>query len=211
MTIPKRKRSVIAFTDALCRLVCDTPLKKISVTGICSEAGYTSMAFYSSFENKYDLVNSIVDFEAQVFASYVYNRIEQTDRPASSEHSFANLHRLYLTDFFEHVNGNRTLYHCILNDLIVPNGIALLSARIANHIHSYLSLESEDHPGIPNFTDFILEITEAQLLMVVRYWLNKMPETKPASAVDLYCDHFLSPNMLSLEKDPESGIFQAAL
>ena len=38
MNVPRRKRSVIAFTDALCRLACDTPIKKITVTGICDGA-----------------------------------------------------------------------------------------------------------------------------------------------------------------------------
>ena len=211
MNIPKRKRSVIAFTDALCRLACDTPVKKISVTGICGEAGYTSMAFYSSFENKYDLISSIIDYEARVFVSCAYSRLEQTERGCPETGSLTDFRRLYLTDYFEHIDENRTLYHCILNDLIVQNGIALLSGRIANYMHSCLKLRAEKHPAIPDFTDFYLEITEAHMLMFVRHWLNKIPETEPVSAAELYCDQFMLPRIVSFERDPESGVFQASL
>ena len=211
MNLPKRKRSVIAFTDALCRLVCDVPMKKITVTSICVEAGYTSMAFYSSFENKYDFVNSIVDYEAQVFAGCVYNRLEQTGRPDRSGKNRTDLHRLYVTDYFEHVAGNRTLYHCILNDLIVPDGIELLSGRIAHHMRAFLTLQADGHPETPGFTAFILEITEAQMLMVVRYWLNKMPDMEPRAAAEFYCEQFLFRKMVPIERDPESGGFHASL
>ena len=211
MNVPKRKRSVIAFTDALCKLVSDTPLRKITVTGICSEAGYTSMAFYSSYENKYDFVNSIVDFEAQVFACFVYKRLEEADRLGRIGGGQAELHRLYMTDCFEYVAKNRTLYQCILNNLLLPDGIGLFSKRIAHYVRPYLSLQADSYPELPNFTTFVLEITGAQVLMVIRHWLNKMPDVEPGTMAQLYCDQFLFRNVVPLERDPESGGFYADL
>ncbi len=211
MNVPKRKRSVIAFTDALCRLACDTPIRKITVTGICDEAGYTSMAFYSSFENKYDFVNSIIDHEAQIFACCVYNRLEQADQLYGTGKTQNDLHRLYMTDFFQHVDENRMLYHCILNDLIARNGIEMLSGRIAHYMRLYLTLRADGRPEIPNFTAFVLETTQAQMLMVARYWVGRMPDMDPQSAAELYCDQFLFRRMVPIERDPESGGFQASL
>lgn len=202
MEIPKRKRSVIAFTDALCRLVSDTPIKKITVTAICEEAGYTSMAFYSNFENKNDFVTSVVDYEAQVFAACVYERLEQKDGIGRST---KNLHSLYLTDYFEHVAANRTLYLSILSNLIVPDGISLLSRRIAHYMSPYLTLLADGGPEMPNFSTFVIEITEAQMLMVIRYWLWKMPDMEPRAAAALYCDRFLFRRTAPIEQDAESG------
>ena len=207
MNVPKRKRSVIAFTDALCRLLCDTPLKKLSVTSICSEAGYTPMAFYSSFQNKNDFAYSVVDYEAQVFASCVYDQLEQF----STGENKIMLHRQYITDYFEHVSENRKLFHCILNNQLMPDGIALLSKRIAHYMCTYMTLRSEAYPEMENFTAFVLEITAAQMLMVVRYWLGKASAMEPQTAAELYCDQFLFRSTVSFEQDPESGTFYASL
>ena len=211
MKVPKRKRSVIAFTDALCRLVCDTPLKKITVTRICDEAGYTSMAFYSSFENKYDFLHSVIDYEAQVFAACVYNKLEQIVS-GSEEKRRAEWHSLYLLDYFKYVADNKLLYHCILNDLIVPDGIVLFSKRIAHYMRQFLSIRpTDERPELFDFTEVIFEITEAQMLMVIRYWLGKMPDLEPQTVAELYCDQFLFRRMLSLERDPETGGFRAGM
>ena len=151
MNVPKRKRSVIAFTDALCRLVSDTPIKKITVTGICDEAGYTSLAFYSSFENKYDFVNSIIDHEAQIFACCVYNRLEQADRPYAEGEAREDLHCQYMKEYYELKGKDVYLVGAYENKKIV-------AAALIYHESSF-----RKHKKFAIYKGFIMDYTNKEL------------------------------------------------
>lgn len=60
MSKNRKRHSQKAIKEAFCSLLCEKPIDKIFVKEICEQADYSTMAFYASYEDKYDLARKIV-------------------------------------------------------------------------------------------------------------------------------------------------------
>mgnify|MGYP002528544461 CR=1 FL=1 len=70
----KNEETLFLFAKAIKSLIKKQPLDKITVTDIVSTAGKTRQTFYRHFQDKYDLVIYVADFDTA--SNYTVRRVE---------------------------------------------------------------------------------------------------------------------------------------
>lgn len=71
--IPKQSKSKAAIFDAFLSLLMETGFENISATDIIERSNYSRSAFYSSFTDKYDLLEKLIDYQLELYFHSSYD------------------------------------------------------------------------------------------------------------------------------------------
>lgn len=138
----KTKRNL---KQTLLRLILDIPLEKITVTQICKEAETSRITFYTYYEDKYALVDEMID-DATGRLSDRYRELEQSNTAGDARQSYRN----YLQSLLEAAQGSEeTLIQCASPDRN-PYISSALYQRLSESMASFI--EEHGHDMQPKYS-----------------------------------------------------------
>lgn len=103
-------RSEKSFIFTFMEMLKEMDFEKIHVSDILRRSGFSRGAFYSHFEDKYDLADKIIKREMQIYFRHSVSYVKALE--TGSEHS--ELLQI-VREFMEHVYDYRNLYDAILD------------------------------------------------------------------------------------------------
>lgn len=172
--VKTRNRSRTSFKTALCNIVnSGLPFDSVTVKQICEEAGYSSMAFYGNFENKYDLAQSIVDDEVELYLDI----LKKYSHPQYASFSIRQRHLKCAEEYFQHIFNNKSMYTAILNSDMYPGALEYLCTVLAKKV-VFLKL-NYDEDKEPAYQEYVWSITFSILYYTVKYWIRSNWEFSP--------------------------------
>lgn len=181
-----RRRSDAAFENALCTLLLDRPIEKITVKEICELADYTVTAFYKNYEDKYDLAKSIIEKEAKrLFESNYsamsdpdYMEVEADKRKMSNNDNVINT----VENHFNHILENSNVYKCIVSDKLTPNTIIHFTRAFCKYSQGHFVPEDKQEKEY----EFYIGIYISSFLFTVSYWIDNKFSKSPLEMAKLY-------------------------
>ncbi|MGM9891971.1 TetR/AcrR family transcriptional regulator [Limosilactobacillus sp.] len=172
-----------AIKRECCKLLSNNSLDKIYVRTICQKAGYSTMAFYAHYTDKYDLGRQIIQDEARqiAIANVTLSREIMSNPDQQPDKVYFQKIAKQLID---RAQSNQLLYSCIFNNKLASNGIADFSEYYDQTLHQQHILAN----GTANdtFNDFFTCQTIIMLMNAVKYWQDKGCPIPAAKLASLY-------------------------
>lgn len=166
----RKRHSQKAIKEAFCTLLLEKTIDKIFVTEICELADYSTMAFYASYEDKYDLAKKIIDDEVSL---HIENISLIAKQQLGNDHlTLQSTLTITSRSFFDHVKKNKLIYECIFSSRLVQDGIAYFSQKNLELLPDAFTFQKYDDPLLDEYYSFFIEQTTVMLLNAARYWLN---------------------------------------
>lgn len=185
----KKRRSRGALEAAFCELALKKPLEKIHVKDICELAGYSNMAFYSNFDDKYDLAEKVIEDAADAHVGLSVNYVAGLPKHESLDvhQVLFNFAKLFLT----HVQAHRTVYEIILRRRIVDDPVSFYAERYSQGINAQVQAElngsEEDF-----YSPFRQKVGIMLLLNATKYWMDHDSELSADDFANAYCDLYFA-------------------
>lgn len=166
----RKRHSQKAFKDALCLLLEKKPLDKIFVKEILEAADYSSMAFYSSYEDKYDLAQKIIEEEAKLHIDTLFDIISLE----ITNHSFdqSKVFERSSNSFFTHVKENNKIYKCIFNNLLMPDAMEYFAQYSSIIIKDHFDFKNQNNDALKSYYNFFIKQSISMLLYAAKYWMS---------------------------------------
>lgn len=191
---PRIKRTLHLISDALISLMEENGFDHITVRDITSRAEINRATFYLHYQDKYDLLDKIVDEMIHEFtASFqlppgfeINDFIKDVDTPPDS-----------FIRQFEHVANHAKFYKVMLG----ANGLPGFAMRLEHVIRESLyhrSLIAQPHDNqVMMPRELVVRYVTSAHLGLIMYWLeNNMPYTPTYMAIQLIRLHVLGPTQL---------------
>ncbi|MGN1345096.1 MAG: TetR/AcrR family transcriptional regulator [Traorella sp.] len=163
----KFKRSQIAFKNALCTILESKSLDKIFVKEILDLSGYSNMAFYDNYSDKYDLAKKIIEDEATFHAQTLYQIVSLESHLESIDQ--LKLFEKTSNSFFKHVQKNKKIYYCIFNNKLMDNSITYFSHYTSIVLKNYFDFYQQEDNIITTYYDFFIEQSISMILFAAKY------------------------------------------
>lgn len=191
---PRIKRTLHVISDALISLMEEKGFDHITVRDITSRAEINRATFYLHYQDKYDLLDRIVDEMIHEFTAAfqlppgfkINDFIKDADTPPDS-----------FIRQFEHIADHAKFYKVMLG----ANGLPGFSRRMEHVIreslyHRTLIAQPHDNQVLMPRELVVRYVTSAHLGLIM-YWLeNNMPYTPIYMATQLIRLHVLGPTQL---------------
>ena len=183
MSKNRKRHSQKAIKEAFCSLLCEKPIDKIFVKEICEQADYSTMAFYASYEDKYDLARKIVVDEALL---YVAGSVETADPSGYFGKELTPTLVKTAASFFNHVKADRQIYECIFSNRLLDNGITYFAHACVEPLRTSFKFEENKDQSLNEYTNFFIEQTITTLLNAAKYWLESDFNLSAEALAELY-------------------------
>lgn len=157
-------RTRTAFLNALLWLMKRKPFDDISVSALIERAGYSRTTFYSYYQDKFDMLEKIMDEEAVNFVSAVCYPIPTDDTMRFDSNIF-----LPGLSLFRHVAERKDLYYLLIHNKLPGQSTDSLTRRISKVFQKVLSVEITEPPPNLNY-DLYCYITSDTYLAFIKYW-----------------------------------------
>lgn len=167
----KNYRSVVSIQRALINLVQVQPYNTITVQNIIDQSGYSRRTFYTHFLDKEDLLDQIIQNEADVFIE----KIIQNDMvSAPTLTSYDAIHtpiRQGILDYFRYIYNNQLLYQEIASDLLPGISISSLADLIYKEVVSHCHLVFDEKNRELN-SDLFCHHCVHTYMAFIQYWIQ---------------------------------------
>ncbi len=163
----KLSKAQIALKESFIRLMKSAEYDNISVSDIVNASGYSRRAFYTYYQDKYDFVKQLMDYEMQTYVDIICSPILASGRISLDSSIYPPA-----LDFFNHVYENQMLYHIIINDQIPEYNCETFCQNANAYFLSTLSLEMDSSIwGELNY-NFYTYIGTYTFMLYVKFWEN---------------------------------------
>lgn len=186
MSTNRKRHSQRAIKAAFCELLKEHPIDKVYVKSICAKADYSTMAFYASYQDKYDLARKIIEDE-------VHHHVTDntaTCRQIVAKHFDQDDINQVLTNssqrFFERVQDQQAIYECIFNNRLVDDGIGYFAKLNTKALQDEIQFINHGDANALRYQQFFIEQTSVMLLNAAKYWLNDEFAISAAELAKLY-------------------------
>ncbi|GGH36956.1 TetR/AcrR family transcriptional regulator [Paenibacillus segetis] len=191
---PRIKRTLHLISDALLSLIEEKGFDHITVRDITSRAEINRATFYLHYQDKYDLLDKIVDEKINEFATVfqlppgfeIDDFVKDVDTPPDS-----------FVRQFEHIADYAKFYKVMLG----AHGLTGFAMRMEEAIRKSLyhrSIIAQPHDNqalVPR--ELVVRYATSAHLGLIMYWLeNNMPYTPKYMAIQLIRLHVLGPTQL---------------
>ena len=181
----KQKRSEKAFTDALCELLLEKDLNHVYVRELCEKAGFSNMAFYSNYEDKYALAASVLQHEIDLKISDSYRIARKLADSGTYTHE-RMMYEISLTTF-ERVYRNECIYRCIFENRLTDSGIQYFASAVSKN---YRKIFITDHADdMARYDSYLFELTTMNLLSTAYVWMKNDFDISARSLAKIYSSY----------------------
>lgn len=159
-----RLRTKAALSDAFLTLLSKKTFDEISVSNIIDLAGYSRTTFYSYYQDKYDMIDKMIDDEVVAFVNAVCHPIPND--------SYMRLDSdIYLPglSLFEHVLEQKALYYALIHYLLPGYSTDLFCLRMSKVFQQVISITLPEEIPELNFPLYCY-ITGDSYLAFIKYW-----------------------------------------
>lgn len=156
LRVLKTKRNLY---EALLSLMEKSSFEDIKVSDICDEALINRSTFYSHFEDKYNLLFSLVND----FKEALVLELTTTKTFSNSKEYFMNLIRLLL----KHMNERKKFYISIMNNNKNSIAMDMIHDTINNDITKYIEKEGSEIPS-----RFISRFYSGAIFSALMEWIS---------------------------------------
>lgn len=136
-------RAQQAFTTAFLELLNQMDFDKVRTSEILSRSGYSRGAFYSNYQDKYDLAKSILDRALDAYVRFSIHYTKAVEEQAPDKEKIAII-RSYLQYVYDH----RDLYNILLEHRIPLPSMDIICRQIRSalnpHVTTGYKMESPD-------------------------------------------------------------------
>lgn len=161
--IPKKQRSIEAFSHAFFSLLEEIPYDKISVSNIITKSEYSRTAFYSYFLDKEDFVEKLLSLEVSHHVHAIYDYI------ASHDVLFHSDMYLPALELYKHVYTQRDFYRALIRNKVPTWSLPLFCDEcnyyFKNNIHMAIQSITPDLN-----LDFYQYTKTFQYISFILYW-----------------------------------------
>lgn len=164
----KDSRSVVAFKHALCALLAEKPLEKITVEDLCRISTYSRSAFYKSFYDKYELAKRTVDDEIAALIELFANSFPSIS--GDYRFSVSGSSPAFAEGLFERINSNRDYYSCIFHDRLMEDTVPYMLDRIVEGLGSFMEFDFSDYPVFEAYEDLLIRTYLSWFFEVAERW-----------------------------------------
>ena len=158
-------RTKAAFLSAFLSLMRQKNFDEISVSDLIKGAGYSRTTFYSYYQDKFDMVEKIVDEEAVDFVNAICGPI-----PNDAVMKFDSKMFLPGLSLFRHVAQRKDLYYFLIHNMLPGYSMDFFCRKTSKVFHSIISIEITDHSMSELNFDLYCYITTDTYLSFIKYW-----------------------------------------
>lgn len=154
--------------EALLSLIMNKPFADIIVKDITEKANVNRSTFYAHYQDKYDLMDQIVD-----------NKLSMLHRLSTNDSDF---YKSYQPDFeipdpyfvalFEHLTSNETFYRIILTRSHDPSYSAKMLEAIRDSFYIRISNAALDQKLLVPM-DIVLDYISSAVMGIIKQWLEQ--------------------------------------
>lgn len=173
MVVNRKRHSQRAIKRAFCELLLKQPIQKVFVKNICKRADYSTMAFYASYQDKYDLAHQIIQDEVDEHLAYNTAVVETLGGQEPDQQQIEGLFQRTAQHFFERVKDRPLIYQCIFENRLVDDGIQAYAELNTKGLQKKVDFVSQANDQTGSYQQFFMEQTTIMLLNAAKYWMKK--------------------------------------
>lgn len=157
-------RTKTAFFNAFVKLMKKKSFEEISVSDLIQEAGYSRTTFYSYYQDKFDMIEIIINDEAVKFINALCGPIP-IDNPLLFDSD------IYLPglSLFEYIEKQKDFYSLLIHNQIPNYSMDVMCKKISNVMKRVITIETEASVKNLNF-DLYCYISTDTYLSFIKYW-----------------------------------------
>ena len=178
------KKTKSTLYKSFLKLIQKKSVVAITITDICAEAGVNRSTFYDHFNDKYELLNSLIkDLDKELSSKLVENK---------NIESAKDYYMKMIELLFDHISNNISIYNSIIKNN--NNSIAndMFRDTLLKNVKSYIRKDNTYHGNIP------VEIISCfYVSAVINVCLEYIRNTKKYKKEDIlnYLNHLIPNNI----------------
>ena len=161
-------RSIKQLKKAILELLEIKDYEFITISEICHLAGYNRGTFYQNFENKDDLLNTIIDSKLQEMRDILEKVRIDSSKSIYTPNSVNPLEQL-----FEFIGVNATFFKAALKDYTINGFPNKMFLALKDYLGDSLKTPLNNLDRDPLIDELYLVFTTSATLGVIVYWINE--------------------------------------
>lgn len=155
-----------AYRRAMMALLEEKPLETITVSSIIARAGYSRAGFYQYYDSKYDLMQRLLEDEADRYTEILCGCVPAgTSMPISEDFSYR-----ITRDTFRNVFGKKALYRFIINSEQEAYGREAFCRLVTERFLDKAEIRRDDSRVDPELENIFYYCQTRLYLSYIAYW-----------------------------------------